>query len=196
MLRHICGAMVVAGLLLGGCASHPALDPTRTAAVLEGPVPPGKARIYVFTGTTYSDSLWVGSLIGSVVSIDGIKVARIGPYEAVAVDVPRGHHVVSRNLISLSGDSADAITLDPGGVAEGEQIYIGVDSLIGRGDSPPLMMALHPSQHPPAQDPGDYLDLRDDGPEMLQNRTLVTPDPAAVAQLNKPKESSSGRPTK
>lgn len=194
-------------LLLGGCGSHPALDSVTASQMLDGSVPPGKARIYVFAGTAYAE---IGPSIGYpqafIVSIDGTKVARVGPGEAVAVDVPRGHHIVSRNLITVWGDSPDAISFDLGGVAEGEQIYVGVDRVTGGGGAVPIVTGggtfasgfaagaaaglLHGELKrltDAPHDPGEYLDLRDDGPDMLKHRSLVVPDAAAVAQLNKPK---------
>jgi hypothetical protein len=165
----------------------------------DGPLPAGKARIYVFAGTAYVP---IGPPTGYpqafVVSIDGIKVARVGPGEAVAVDVPRGHHVIARNLITVWGDSPVSVSLDLGGVAAGEQIYVGVDRVGAGGDIPApvgsgfagqvetnLLNGILKQYSDAPHDPGEYLDLRDDGPDMLKNRSLVIPDPAGVAELNK-----------
>ncbi|MGD0190300.1 MAG: hypothetical protein ABSD74_06130 [Rhizomicrobium sp.] len=191
---------VLAALLLCGCGSHPPLDAGIAGDLADGQIAPGKARIYVFAGGWYAagDSS-VGYPQGFVVSVDGVTVARVGPGEAVAVDVPHGHHIVSRNLITVWGVSADAVTADLGGVADGERVYIGVDR-IGPGNgktdrAPPGVRLFNDAlagtlgdatntSFVPHQEPGEYLDFRDDGPEILKDRTYVVPDPAALAKLN------------
>jgi hypothetical protein len=196
-------SLLLVAVLLGGCGSHTPLEPKLAADMSEGSIPAGKARIYVFAGGWYvAGNSSVGYPQGFVVSIDGVNVARVGPGEAVAVDIPRGHHVVSRNLITVLGVSADAVTADLGGVAEGERIYVGVDR-IGPGNgktdpAPPGVRLFNDAlagtlgdatntSFVPHQEPGEYLDFRDDGPDILKDRTYVVPDPAAVAQLNAPK---------
>jgi hypothetical protein len=187
----------LAGLLLCACASHPALDSKTAADMVDGPIPAGKARIYVFAGSWYSGGLTLGYPQGFVVRIDGVSVGRLGPGEAIAVDVPRGHHAVARNLITVFGDSPDAVSADLGGVADGERIYLGVDRVGSTSEVHPLpgsgalvgavagTLNYAASHSDAPHDPGEYLDFRDDGPEMLRDRTFVTPDPTAVAQLSK-----------
>jgi hypothetical protein len=170
-------AFTLAGLLLCGCASD-------SADLPGGPIPAGEARIVVYAGHWYSGGVAFSYPQSFLVTVDGVAVGQVGKDEAIAVDVPPGHHMVGRTLVTLWSVLPNTVSADLGNVAEGTQITIAVNRVAGGMEAQPST-AEHIVVAAPHPDPGDYLDNRNDDPGLLHDRAFVTPDAAAVAKLNR-----------
>jgi hypothetical protein len=202
-------ALLAAALSVAGCVgSQPALDRASASSMLDGPVPPGMARLYVIAGKAYSENRTPEELDYTfLVSVDGIKVAKVRSEEAVAIDLPAGLHVVNAFRMSMYGDLGKSTMTDLGNVSAGQRIYVVMNhvektnynitrgtqlegSLVGFAADVAADAILRDPSHNamiPHQQTGDYLDLTQFGRNMLAYRTLVAADDAAVSRLSAPK---------
>jgi hypothetical protein len=171
-----------ASLLLAGCAWLSLPDQTPVRDMTSGPIPVGKARIIVLAGSWYSGGGAFTYPNAFLVAIDGIEVGEVRPDEAMAVDVPPGRHVVTRNFPIFANVPSLALAADLGKVTAGQRVYVAADRVEGGAETPALNGDFTGAVDPHAG-PGEYLRVGND-PRILQHRTFVRPDQQAVARLN------------
>jgi hypothetical protein len=207
MFRNICAVFFLGVLLLGGCSSSgQPLNADSALDMLNGPIPSGKARVYVMAGQLYSENRAPTELPTSfMVAIDGVKVATVSPEEAVAIDVPAGMHILSGFPTTMFGDTKGSTIYDLGHVTEGQRIYVEMNRVDTTNYQPANGKtfqygllgfaadvvsdainrdATHNSAIPHSK-PGDYLDPTDQGPQLLKGRTLVAANSGVAEKLNR-----------
>jgi hypothetical protein len=182
--------LAAASLLLAACVTQPTIEANDGPAIQDSPPPPGKARVYVYGARTFWNSFEV--------FVDNVDVGGLNAGEAMALDIPPGHHTLVHRVKNVWGGMNEPIstTVD---LVPGQKVYVEAYLYTGPIFLPGVgggfvggavagaagYLANKASEPATPHEPGEYFEAMPQGGDDVKSKTFVLPDPKGIETLNK-----------